>query len=110
MAQSMSIHTILLCLISMINAHCFNEIFDAIFVLSIPERIDFAAKVIHQFNQEYIDVILWNGYSDHTPKGFELYDSFRKQCMFDWHIWLMTIPQWIWASFEDSPFWNYRTL
>merc|ERR1712228_757332 len=63
-----------------LNTSCLNNIFDAIFVISIRSRIPTLSITLKQLDEEFIDYILWEGHSDYNRHSNELFDSFTK----DW--------------------------
>merc|ERR1712228_423410 len=60
-------------------ASCLNDIFDAIFVISIKTRIETLSITLQQLHDESIDYILWEGHSDYNPQSNELFDAFTKE-------------------------------
>ena len=83
--------------------HCFNDIFDAIFVLSTRSRMNQAATVLHQFEQYNIKTILWEGYSIDNPTAQSLYQSYRNRCKNSPDL-VSYIPK------QNSPFWRFTTF
>ena len=63
-----------------VDASCLNDIFDAIFVISIRTRIPTLSITLKQLDEESIDYILWEGHSDYNPHSNEIFDAFTK----DW--------------------------
>lgn len=63
------------------NRKCFlNDIFDGIFILSIPSRVEFAAKVLYQFNRINVSTKLWTGYSQNDTCRKLMFQDYRKKC------------------------------
>ena len=61
------------------NKHlsCMNDIFDKIFVISIPSRIEKLRKVMIQLNILNIDYVIWEGHNANNNKSVNLYKLHR---------------------------------
>eukprot|EP01083_Nonionella_stella_P031163 85308_1 len=59
------------------NASCFNQIYDTIFVISIPQRIETLSITIFQLEQENMHFTVWEGHSSTNNYSMHLWYTFR---------------------------------
>eukprot|EP01084_Bolivina_argentea_P125726 222711_1 len=57
--------------------NCLNEIYDAIFLISIPIRYETLSITLAQLIAENIDFILWQGHSPNNPSSIDLWNMYR---------------------------------
>eukprot|EP01084_Bolivina_argentea_P239020 401660_1 len=69
--------TILIKEIKVDNCSCLNNIFDQIFVISIPERTDTLKLTLYQLNDANINVTVWEGHSTNNRLSMYLWYKFR---------------------------------
>eukprot|EP01083_Nonionella_stella_P019275 53573_1 len=57
---------------------CLNKIYDKIFIISIPRRIETLSITLYQLEQENIDYILWEGHSGNNNDSVHRWHRFRE--------------------------------
>eukprot|EP01084_Bolivina_argentea_P208802 355850_1 len=55
---------------------CLNNVYDAIFVISIRTNVDSLALTLYQLHNESVQYVLWEGHSQNNPNSFHIYNSF----------------------------------
>ncbi len=58
---------------------CLNKIYDEIFIISVPWRINTLSVSIYQLKQENIKFTIWKGHSPLNNYSYNLWTNFRKQ-------------------------------
>merc|ERR1712176_1616976 len=61
------------------DSSCLNNIFDAIFVISIKTRLETLSITLQQLDEESIDYILWEGHANYNPHSDELFKTFKTE-------------------------------
>eukprot|EP01084_Bolivina_argentea_P311406 539028_1 len=61
------------------NCKCLNDIYDAIFVISILTRYETLSITLSQLISENIDFILWQGHSSDNVQSIELWNNYRSK-------------------------------
>ena len=56
---------------------CLNDVYDAIFVISIEKRLHILSKTLFQLNDANINYILWKGHSEDNHHSIKLWQQFR---------------------------------
>ena len=56
---------------------CLNDVYDAIFVISIEKRLHILSKTLFQLNDANIDYFLWKGHSEDNPHSIKIWQQFR---------------------------------